>query len=108
MTFFSLVLRVVPFLKKYAVPLLALGAMVFTYIAGFNHATDRCDAAEAERIQRAYEQGFQIARENAAFDREVITKVKEVTRHVEVPTNPDCTLSDDGVRRINEFIEGSP
>lgn len=107
MTIFPLILRAVPFLKKYALPLLALGAMVFAYLAGFNQATDRCEAAKAEKIQRAYEQGFEIARQNAAFDREVITKVKEVQDETPVDDS-GCRLTPDGVQRLNEFLNSGP
>ena len=104
---FSLFLRAVPFLKKYALPLLAIGAMVFTYYTGWNHATDRCEAEEAQRIQRAYEQGFEIARQNAAFDREIVTVVEEVKN--ETPVDPTGNrLTDDGLLRLNQFLNSGP
>lgn len=96
--------------SAYSTPIFAaaiVAAVTWTYFAGREHANEACAAEKAASALRAYEQGAEIARQNAVFDREVVTIVKEVQN--ETPVTPDGNrLTDDGLRRLNEYLNAPP
>ena len=94
--------------------LLLVGGIAASLVfSGYKFASNACKAEKAESIARAIEQEREIARQNAEIagvfeenKERIVTKYKIIERNIPNET-PDCAITNDGLRMLNDAIRGN-